>query len=52
MFYTKKWGVVSCRAELMMLAKAEHSFEKKRKKGQHDKRKPFRKLSTSDDGDY
>lgn len=37
MFYTKNWGVVSCRAELMMLAKAEHSFEKKRKKGRHEK---------------
>lgn len=37
MFYTKKWGMVSCKAELRMLAKAEHTFEEKRKKGQHGK---------------
>lgn len=33
MFYTKNWGIVSCRAELYMLAHAEHEFEKKRKGG-------------------
>ena len=38
MFYTKKWGMVSCRAELRMLAHAEHEFEKKRKGGKrHEK---------------
>lgn len=31
MFYTKKWGMVSSKAELYMLAHAEREFEKKRK---------------------
>lgn len=31
MFYTKKWGMVSSKAELYMLAHAEHEFERKRK---------------------
>lgn len=33
MFYTKKWGMVSSKAELYMLNRAEHEFEKKRKGG-------------------
>lgn len=33
MFYTKNWGVVSSKAELYMLARAEHEFERKRKGG-------------------
>lgn len=32
MFYTKKWGMVSSRAELYMLVNAEHKFEEKREK--------------------
>lgn len=30
MFYTKNWGMVSCKAELKMLARAEHTFEKRK----------------------
>ena len=30
MFYTKKWGMVSSKAELYMLNRAEHRFEEKR----------------------
>ena len=33
MFYTKNWGMVSSKAELYMLARAEREFEKKRKEG-------------------
>lgn len=29
MFYTKKWGMVSSKAELYMLNRAEHRFEEK-----------------------
>lgn len=42
MFYTKKWGMVSSEAELYMLNRAEHEFEKKRKGG-----KPHGKNSSS-----
>lgn len=31
MFYTKKWGMVSSKAELYMLVHAEREFERKRK---------------------
>lgn len=32
MFYTKNWGMVSGKAELYMLARAEHRLEEKREK--------------------
>ena len=35
MFYTKKWGMVSSKAELYMLARAEHKFEEKRERNRH-----------------
>jgi hypothetical protein len=35
MFYTKKWGIVSSKAELYMLVNAEHKFEEKREKEQY-----------------
>lgn len=33
MFYTKKWGMVSSKAELRMLVRAEHTFEKRKQRG-------------------
>lgn len=35
MFYTKKWGIVSSKAELHMLVNAEHKFEEKRENERH-----------------
>ena len=37
MFYTKKWGMVSSKAELYMLNRAEHRFKEKRENERHDR---------------